>query len=96
MKSSFKYGVCLSLIFLAVSLYQQNGGGIFFKWSSLEARVPEKSDGPDLNTVIFNKANPSIRAIMAVQKRYTDSPMAQPGIVGTAMGLWGKSIVSRQ
>jgi hypothetical protein len=37
--------------------------------------------------IIFDKANPNIRAVIAVQNRHTPGLMGRPEVIGTATGL---------
>jgi hypothetical protein len=78
------------LVFLAaLSFIHWTGHGDLFTPGTVEAKVIQDTPVFDEGTVAFDIANPYVQTVMAVQDRNTDALMANPGIVGTAIGLDG-------
>ncbi len=75
-----KYAPVLFVFILALSLTQLLINGGFLGQGVVEAKISQE-------TIAFDKANPQIQAVMAVQDRHTPGLMALPEVVGTATGL---------
>ena len=84
---NFKYLICLFVFFAAFSLFICAGDGEIFRSSVVEAKVTQESSVFGSEHVVFGRANPNIRAVIAVQNRYTEFLLEEPGILGTATGL---------
>ncbi len=82
-----KYAPVLFVFILALLFTQLLVNGEFLGQGVAEAKVIQEKGVFDEETVAFDKANPQIQAAMTVQDRHTDILMAEPGIVGTAIGL---------
>jgi hypothetical protein len=82
-----KYVLGFIVLLVALSFTHWTGYGDFFTPGNAEAQVIQETPVFDEGTVAFDKANPHVQAVMAVQDRNTDALMANPGIVGTATGL---------
>jgi hypothetical protein len=68
----------LGLLVLLLTLFSVHTGVV-------EAAVVPGARAAD--AVVFDQADPGVRAVMAVQDRHTGALMANPGVVGTATGL---------
>lgn len=86
-----KYVLGFIVFLAALSFINWAGYGDLFTPGTVEAKVVRETPVFDEGTVAFDKANPHVQAVMAVQDRHTDALMANPGIVGTAVGLDGGS-----
>lgn len=75
-----KYLLGLFGVILSLSLILWIGNSVLLRPSIVEAKITQK-------TIALDKANPNIRAVMAVQGRHTLKLMAMPEVVGTATGL---------
>jgi hypothetical protein len=75
-----KYAPVLFLFILALLFTQLLVNGGFLGQGVVEAKISQE-------TIAFDKANPQIQAVMAVQDRHTPGLMALPEVVGTATGL---------
>ena len=82
-----KYALGLFVFIFTLSLVHWIGNSGFLRPGVGEAKVTQESPAFGEEPVVFDRANPAIRAVMAVQQRHTDVLMAEPGIVGTATGL---------
>jgi hypothetical protein len=82
-----KNAFCIALVVLTLCLTNWIGGDSWIGSNVAEAKVEQM--GADLEEYPpgFDKANPAIQAVIAVQKRHTDILMTEPGILGTAVGL---------
>jgi hypothetical protein len=82
-----KNAFCIALVVLTLCLTNWIGGDSWIGSNVAEAKVEQM--GADLEEYPpgFDKANPAIQAVIAVQKRHTDFLMTEPGILGTAVGL---------
>ncbi len=59
-----------------------------FLWVGCDQPQDTPSAGiPEQGAPTLSKDNPQVRAVMALQDRYTEDLMAVPGVVGTATGL---------
>lgn len=79
-----KYVLGLFVFILALSFIYWIGNGEFLRPSVVEAKVTQ---GTTEEPVVFERANPQIQAVMAVQNRHTHVLLEEPGVVGTATGL---------
>jgi hypothetical protein len=75
-----KYALGLFAFIFSLSLILWIGSGGYFRPSGVEAKITKE-------TIVFDKANPQIQVVMAVQHRHTPNLMAIPEVVGTATGL---------
>ena len=82
-----KYAIGLFVFILTLSLIHWIGNSGFLRPGVGEAKVTQGSAVFGEEPVVFERANPAIQAVMAVQNRHTDVLMAESGIVGTATGL---------
>jgi hypothetical protein len=84
MRKSFsrypKYALGLFVFIFALSLIYWVGDGILHKQGGVEAKITEE-------TIAFDKDNPQIKKVIAIQNRHTPKLMAIPEVVGTATGL---------
>lgn len=91
MKKSFRRSrrifIGCFLIVLALLLTHWMGNGGLIKPSQVEAKVTLESIISEQDPPLLGKANPNVRAVMAVQERHTDALMSEPGILGTATGV---------
>lgn len=81
--SSLRYSKYLFGLFgviLSLSLILWIGNSVLLRPGIVEAKITQK-------TIALDKANPNIRAVMAIQGRHTPELMAMPEVVGTAIGL---------
>ncbi len=76
----FKYALGLFMFMFALSLSQATIGVV-------EAKITEETSIFDEETIVFDKANPQIQAVMEVQNRHTPKLLEIPEVVGTATGL---------
>ncbi len=74
------YALGLFVFIFALSLGHWIGNGEFFGPSIVEAKTAQ-------STVVFDRANPAIQAVMAIQDRRNPELMAIPGVIGTGTGL---------
>jgi len=82
-----KYGLGLC-IFVALFFFIQWGGGNgFLTLGKVEAKITPETIPFEEETAIFDKANPNVRAVIAVQNRHTPGLMGRPDVIGTATGL---------
>lgn len=75
-----KYLLGLFGVILSLSLILWIGNSVLLRPGIVEAKITQK-------TIALDKANPNIRAVMAIQRRHTPKLMAMPEVVGTATGL---------
>lgn len=76
----FKFAIVLSVLVASLFLIQWAGESGLFRSARVEAKITPE-------TVFFDKANPNIRAVMAIQDRHTHALMALPDVAGTATGI---------
>jgi hypothetical protein len=86
-RPSYRAFLCIFVIVLAFFLTHWMGDSGVFKPAPVEAKVTLESIVSQDDPPLFSKANPNVRAVMAVQGRHTNVLMAEPGIVGTATGV---------
>ncbi|MCK4485522.1 MAG: hypothetical protein KAU38_02030 [Desulfobacterales bacterium] len=75
-----KYALGLFVFILTLSLVHWIGNSGFLRPGVVGAKITQQ-------TIVFDKANPQVQAVMAVQNRHTPDLMALPEVVGTATGL---------
>ena len=78
---------CIALVVLTLCLTNWTGGDSWIGSNVAEAKVEQMGADLDEYPPGFDKANPAIQAIIAIQERHTDSLIMEPGILGTAVGL---------
>lgn len=82
-----KYAAGIAFVVLTLCFSHWSGGDTWTGPRVAEAKVEQMATGLGEYPPGFDKANPAIQAIIEVQERHTDFLMAEPGIVGTAVGL---------
>ncbi len=80
-----KYALGLFVFIVALSFIHWIGDGGFLRPGVVKSGVAEAKITQE--TIPFDRANPQIQAVMAVQGRHTPELMAMPEVVGTATGL---------
>lgn len=91
MRNSFRrctnYALCFIMFMLALSPVNGIGDDGSAKLAAMEAKITPDTPVAKEERVVFDKNNPRIQAVMAVQNRHTRGLMAIPQVVGTATGL---------
>lgn len=91
MKNSFrrysKYALGFFVFIFALSLIHWIGEGGFYRPGEVEAKITNETIIFNEETIALDKANPQIRAVMAIQNRHTPKLLEIPEVVGTATGL---------
>ena len=82
-----RYAPALSAFVLALLVVFWIGSGASVGTGVAQAKVIPETVGAENEPPGFDRANASVRAVMAVQDRHTPDLMAQHGVVGTGTGL---------
>ena len=83
----FKYALGFFVFIFALSLIHWIGEGGFYRPGEVEAKITNETIIFNEETIALDKANPQIRAVMAIQNRHTPKLLEIPEVVGTATGL---------
>ncbi len=91
MKGSFHrysgYGLGICIFIIALFFLQWWGGNGFLTQGKVEAKITPETIPFEEEPISFDKANPNIRAVVAIQNRHTPGLMGRPDVIGTATGL---------
>lgn len=91
MKNLFRpylsYGLGLFVLIFALSFIYPVEDGKYLKPDVAEAKITADTGLSNHEAAVFDKSNPQVQAVMAVQNRHTPNLMAILEVVGTATGL---------
>lgn len=91
MKNLFRpylsYGLGLFVLIFALSFIYPVEDGEYLKPEVAEAKITADTVLSNHEETVFDKSNPQVQAVMAVQNRHTPNLMAIEEVIGTATGL---------